>query len=134
SRPNLELHEFEAWQPVRIAGFELLPIEVPHGDQRVFGFRAGALGYITDAKRLDSRAIEALRGVRVLVLNALWRGNPHPTQCRAAERADAARTVGAAQSFLARLAHRGGRGGLAASLPAGTSPAHGGRVVDVPEG
>ena len=133
SRPNLELHEFEAWQPVRIAGFELLPIEVPHGDQRVFGFRAGALGYITDAKRLDSRAIEALRGVRVLVLNALWRGNPHPTHFSVEEAVDAARTVGAEQTFLTHLAHRARHADLAASLPAGISPAHDGLVVDVPE-
>jgi hypothetical protein len=28
------------------------PLEVPHGDMRVFGFRTGPLGYVTDAKTL----------------------------------------------------------------------------------
>ncbi len=95
--------------------------------------RAGSLGYITYAKRLDSRAIEALRGVRVLVLNALWRGNPHPTHFSVEEAVDAARTVGAEQTFLTHLAHRARHADLAASLPAGISPAHDGLVVDVPE-
>lgn len=133
SRPNLALHEFEAWRQVNIAGFALLPIEVPHGDQKVFGFRTGRLGYITDAKRLDERALDALRGVQVLVLNALWRGNPHPTHFSVEEAVDTARMIGAEQTFLTHLAHRARHADLAATLPAGVAPAYDGLVVEVPE-
>lgn len=133
SRPNLELHTFAAWTPIEIAGFRLLPIEVPHGDQQVFGFRTGALGYITDAKRLDERAVRALRGVDVLVLNALWRGHPHPTHFSVEEAVEAARTVGARQTWLTHLAHRVRHAELAASLPPGIAPAYDGLVVDVPD-
>lgn len=133
SRPNLELHTFEAWEPVEIAGFELLPIEVPHGDQKVFGFRTGGLGYITDAKRVEGQALEALRGVEVLVLNALWRGNPHPTHFSVEEAVDVARAVGARNTYLTHLAHRARHADLAATLPTGIAPAYDGLVVDVPD-
>jgi phosphoribosyl 1,2-cyclic phosphate phosphodiesterase len=133
SKPNLQLREFRPFEPIEIAGFDMLPIEVPHGDQRVFGFRVGSLGYITDAKRLDGRALDALRGVRVLVLNALWRGNPHPTHFNVEEAVEAARTIGAEHVYLTHLTHRVRHADLAASLPAGIAPAHDGLVVDIPE-
>ena len=44
----------------------------------VFAYRIGPLGYVTDAKTLPPDALEALRGVKVLVLNALFR-TEHPT-------------------------------------------------------
>lgn len=132
SKPNLHLRTFRPFEQVEVAGFDMLPIEVPHGDQRVFGFRVGALGYITDAKRLDARALEALDGVRVLVLNALWHGNPHPTHFNVEEAVDAARTIGAQQTFLTHLTHRVRHADLAAALPAGISPAYDGLTVDLP--
>lgn len=133
SKPNLHLRTFEPFEPLAVAGFDMLPIEVPHGDQRVFGFRTGDLGYITDAKRVDGRALEALHGVRVLVLNALWRGNPHPTHFNVEEAVDMARTIGAQYTFLTHLTHRVRHADLAASLPAGIAPAYDGLVVDVPD-
>jgi phosphoribosyl 1,2-cyclic phosphate phosphodiesterase len=75
--------------------------------------------------------IEALRGVDVLVLNALWRGNPHPTHFNVEEAVAAAREVGARRTFLTHLTHRVLHDELAASLPSGVEPAYDGLVVDV---
>lgn len=133
SRPNLVLHTFEAFDATLAAGFTLLPVEVPHGDQRVFGFRVGGLGYITDAKRLDERSLAALHGVHTLVLNALWAGSPHPTHFNVEEAIAAARAVGAARTFLTHLTHRVRHAELAAALPAGVEPAFDGQVVEVPD-
>lgn len=133
SKPNLHMHTFQLFTPIEIAGFELLPVEVPHGDQRVFGFRTGTLGYVTDAKRLDERALDALRGVRVLVLNALWLGNPHPTHFNVEEALEAANAVGAEQTYLTHLTHRVRHHELAAHLPDGVAPAYDGLVIDVPD-
>jgi phosphoribosyl 1,2-cyclic phosphate phosphodiesterase len=82
-------------RPVDVAGFRMQPLEVPHGDMRVYGFRTGALGYITDAKLIPPAARAALAGVRVLVLNALWFGNPHPTHFNVEEAVAGAREIGA---------------------------------------
>src|SRR3712207_9500458 len=69
------------------------------------GFRVGDLGYITDAKRLPERTREALAGVRVLVLNALWYGNPHPTHFTVEEAVEAALEIGAERTLLRSEEH-----------------------------
>ena len=133
SKPNLHLRIFEPFAPLEIAGFDMLPVEVPHGDQQVFGFRTGALGYVTDAKRLDERALAALQGARVLVLNALWHGNPHPTHFNVEEALEAAGRIGAERTWLTHLTHRVRHALLVASLPEGVAPAYDGLVVDIPD-
>jgi len=133
TRPEIELHTFAAGVPVEVGPFRLLPFEVPHGDVAVFGFRAGALGYVTDAKTLPPAAREALAGVRVLVLNALWRGNPHPTHFNVEEAVEMAAEIGAERTWLTHLTHRVRHAELAASLPPGIQPAYDGLVVDVPD-
>ena len=90
TKPEAELAAFRAYEEVDVAGFRMLPLAVPHGQVEAFGFRVGDLGYITDAKRLPDRTRKALAGVRVLVLNALWYGNPHPTHFTVEEAVEAA--------------------------------------------
>lgn len=131
SKPDGRLHRLEAYRPLEIAGFRLLPLPVPHGGVRAFGFRTGALGYITDAKHLPPRTLEALRGVRILVLNALWWGDPHPTHMNVEEAIEAAFEVGAEVTFLTHLSHRVGHAELMERLPAGILPAYDGLAVEV---
>ena len=49
----------------------------------------GPLGYVTDAKTLPAQAMDLFRGVKVLVINALFR-TEHPTHLSVPE-ADHAR-------------------------------------------
>jgi phosphoribosyl 1,2-cyclic phosphate phosphodiesterase len=133
TRPEIELHDVTAGVPCGIGPFSLQPFEVPHGDVAVFGFRAGALGYVTDAKTLPAAACAALAGVRVLVLNALWRGNPHPTHFNVEEAVEMAARIGAERTYLTHLTHRVRHAELAAWLPPGLEPGYDGLVVDVPE-
>ncbi|HEU0301734.1 MAG TPA: MBL fold metallo-hydrolase, partial [Longimicrobium sp.] len=91
SKPEAELTVVRAYEPVDVAGFRVTPVPVPHGPLHVYGFRVGALGYVTDGKMLPERTVQALRGVRVLVLNALWFGHPHPTHFSVEEAVEAAR-------------------------------------------
>lgn len=133
TKPQIRLREFDLTGPTDVAGFSMLPLEVPHGDMRVYGFRTGPLGYVTDAKLLSDRVRAALDGVRVLVLNALWFGNPHPTHFNVEEAVAMARQIGAERTFLTHLTHRVGHASLAEALPAGIEPAYDGLVVDIPE-
>jgi phosphoribosyl 1,2-cyclic phosphate phosphodiesterase len=131
TKPEITLHTFHASSPVDVAGFTMTPLEVPHGDLAVFGFRTGELGYITDAKVVPPVARAALAGVRVLVLNALWHGNPHPTHLNVEEAVETARQIGAERTYLTHLTHRLRHSTLLASLPRGIEPAHDGLVVDI---
>jgi phosphoribosyl 1,2-cyclic phosphate phosphodiesterase len=131
SKPEATLAEFHAFEPIEVAGFRMLPLPVPHGEISVYGFRVGALGYITDAKRLPERTLEALAGVRVLVLNALWFGKPHPTHFTVEEAAEVARWLGAERTYLTHLSHRVGHRELEERLPPGVFPAYDGLVVEI---
>ena len=129
--PELRFEPFDGSAPIRAAGFEVQPLEVPHGDTRTYGLRTGPLGYVTDAKLLPPDVVDALRGVRVLVLNALWFGNPHPTHFNIEEAVAAAQAVGAERTFLTHLTHRMRHADLAARLPAGVQPAYDGLTIEI---
>jgi phosphoribosyl 1,2-cyclic phosphate phosphodiesterase len=132
TKPEITLHTFQPGATVDIAGFTMTPLEVPHGDLTAFGFRTGGLGYITDAKVIPAAARAALDGVRVLVLNALWYGNPHPTHLNVEEAVEIAREIGAQRTYLTHLTHRVRHADLLASLPPGVEPAYDGLVIDIP--
>ena len=108
------------------------PLPVPHGPTTVYGFRVGSLGYITDAKSLPPKTLEALKGVKVLVLNALWSGDPHPTHFNVEEAVEAAEAVGAERTFLTHMTHRVRHQELLDALPPGVEPAYDGLTVEVP--
>jgi phosphoribosyl 1,2-cyclic phosphate phosphodiesterase len=133
TRPEIALTEFTAAAPLDVAGFRMLPLEVPHGAVSVYGFRTGRLGYITDAKQIPPPVREALAGISVLVLNALWFGNPHPTHFNVEEAVAVAREVGAERTYLTHLTHRLRHAALAAALPPDIQPAHDGLVIHVPD-
>jgi phosphoribosyl 1,2-cyclic phosphate phosphodiesterase len=131
--PQFLLLGFRAFEPVKVLGRELLPVPVPHGSATVYGFRTGRLGYITDGKSLPPDALEAMRGVEVLVLNALWRGNPHPTHFNVEEAVEAAEAVGARKTYLTHMTHEVGHQELLDVLPAGVEPAYDGLTIEIPD-
>lgn len=131
SKPRVRLHDFEAAVPFPLLGEDFTPVRVPHGDCSVYGFRVGGLGYVTDAKLLPPEAVETLRGVDVLVLNALWFGRPHASHFNIEEAVEAAREVGAKTTYLTHLTHRVTHAELLDRLPANVLPAHDGLTVEV---
>lgn len=131
TKPEIELREFGPDDTVDAAGFGLQPIPVSHGDMVAWGFRTGGLGYITDAKEILPSFIDRLLGVQVLVLNALWFGNPHPTHLNVEEAVELARTIGAERTYLTHLTHRVGHEDLEARLPDGVHAAYDGLEIDI---
>jgi phosphoribosyl 1,2-cyclic phosphate phosphodiesterase len=130
SKPSLEAHVLEPGRPLEIQGVPVLPLAFEHGNLRVFGYRVGDLAYVTDVKSVMAPEVEALRGVKVLVLNALW-WRSHPTHLSIPEAIATARAIGAARTYLTHLTHETGHAELAGQLPAGIEPAYDGLVVDV---
>ena len=130
SKPELVARPLEPGRETDVAGFPVLPLRLPHGGQWVFGYRIGALAYLTDVKTVPPDARAALAGVRVLVLNALLR-QPHPLHLSVAEAVETARAIGARQTWLTHLTHETPHAELAASLPPGVAPAYDGLVIDV---
>lgn len=128
SKPELVPTPLEPWREVTVGGLPVLPLPVPHGDLEVFAYRVGPVGYVTDAKAVPAPVIDRLKGVRVLVLNALF-DRPHPTHLSFPEAIDVARAVGAERTLLTHLTHRHAHATLAGRLPAGIEPAYDGLAV-----
>jgi len=105
-------------------------VEIPHGPGSVYGYRFGPLGYVTDAAAMPAAAMQALRGVRVLVLNALFR-KEHPMHLSLPEAIRCAREIGAEQTYLTHLTHENSHAELEAELPEGIAPAYDGLTVTV---
>lgn len=130
SKPCLELHPLEPGRPTMVAGIEVLPLAFRHGHLRVYGYRLGDVAYITDVKAVPAEERELLRGLRVLVLNALW-WRPHPTHLSIAEAIETAQDLGAERTYLTHLTHETGHAELEGQLPPGILPAYDGLTVEV---
>jgi phosphoribosyl 1,2-cyclic phosphate phosphodiesterase len=129
-KPEGRLRALAEGETVEIAGVEVTPLRVPHGHADVFGYRIGPLGYVTDAKRIPAAGMAVLRGVRTLVLNALF-PTPHPTHLSIPEAVAVADAVGAERTYLIHLTHRTSHAALEAELPPHVRPAHDGLTVEI---
>ena len=127
SIPGLDLVPFEDRERIQAAGLELDVVAFPHGWFR----RTGDLAVVVDAKEVPEDAIDLLRGVEVLVINALWFGRPHPTHFNIEEAIDAARLLGASRTFLTHLTHRIDHAELERRLPEGVMASWDGLTVAV---
>jgi metallo-beta-lactamase domain protein len=81
--PSVIPHEIDE-APFTLCGKTVEPIHIMHGNLPIVGYRIEDLGYITDAKYIDTSEKEKLRDLDVLVLNCL-RDDVHPTHLNLAE-------------------------------------------------
>ncbi len=130
SKPELIAVPLAPGVEVTIAGMPVLPLEFQHGPTLVYGYRLGQLAYVTDVKAVPAEAVERLRGVSVLVLNALFE-EPHPTHLSIPEAVEAARSIGAERTLLTHLPHRLSHTDLVSRLPSGVEPAYDGLTIDL---
>lgn len=70
--PKIKMHTI-CNEPFSAAGIELTPVEVFHYRLPVLGFRIHDFCYVTDAKTISDEEKKKLKGLKVLVLNALRR-------------------------------------------------------------
>ena len=127
-KPNLRRVPIEPGTEVEVAGMTVLPIALSHGVMTVYGYRFGSFAYLTDVKSVPAEAIDALRGVSVLILNALFE-RPHSTHLSIPEAIDVARAVGADRTFLTHLTHNFSHQELSDRLPDGVEPAYDGLTL-----
>ena len=112
--PRLEAREVAG--PFDLFGREVIPLELMHGREVVLGFRIGSFAYCTDCSAIPDRTMEQLRGLDVLVLDAL-RYTPHPTHFNVDQALAAAGRIGAKKTYLTHIAHEILHADLAGKLP-----------------
>ena len=130
TKPQLTLHDIVAGKRVRIGGIEVLPLAFPHGHATVFGFRFGDMAYITDVKDVPPAARAELKGLKLLVLNAL-RYKPHPTHLSIDDALAVVQDLAPKRTLFTHLTHDTGHAALAAALPKGVEPGYDGLSVEL---
>jgi len=129
--PDLRLWPLEG--PCCFGVTEVEPVPVRHGPWEVLGFRFGKCAYLTDCNGIPDTSLERLRGLDVLVLDAL-RHRSHPTHFSLDEAVAMAYRIGARQTYFTHIAHELGHTATCATLPAGMTLAHDGLVLEFPVG
>lgn len=77
--PNIRLNTIDYNSSFKINNIEVTPIRVFHGMFPITAYRLGKLAYITDMSYIEPGELEKLKGVDVLVINALRFSKPHKT-------------------------------------------------------
>ena len=104
--PQMHLHLIEN-KPFMINELEVIPIRGFHYKLPVFGFRFGKIAYVTDVNKLDDAEIEKLRGLEVLVLNAL-RKEDHISHFNLNQALELIAEVKPGKAYLTHLSHQMG--------------------------
>lgn len=135
--PILTMHGLADGEPLTLAGdggaIGVLPVRVHHGDIDALGFRfdigSGAIAYIPDVVQVPEAGIAPLRGLDVLIIDAL-RDNPHPSHFCVEEALDLIARVAPRRAVLTDLHADLDYDALSARLPPGVEPAYDGmRIV-----
>lgn len=110
--PRITLEEIVPGSPFAISGpegkrVEVMPIRVMHGKLPILGYRIGRMAWITDMLTMPDAGYDALKGVDVLVMNAL-RPQPHRTHQSVQEAVENARRIGARETYFIHMSHHVG--------------------------
>jgi phosphoribosyl 1,2-cyclic phosphate phosphodiesterase len=129
--PELRLHEIDVHSPFEVEGVEIVPVLGRHLAIDVVGYRIGDVGYMTDFKHIEPAELAKMRGVRVLVVNAL-RFAPHDSHFSVAEALDVVATIAPERAILTHLSHDAGlHAEIEAALPAGVEVGYDGLRVEI---
>ncbi len=90
-----------------INGTSILPIRVRHFKLPVYGFRIDDLAYITDANYISPEEKEKLKGLKVLVLNAL-RKEDHISHFTLSEALELVAELKPEKAYFTHLSHQMG--------------------------
>lgn len=104
--PQMHLHKIEN-KPFRIGDLEVIPIRGFHYKLPVFGFRFAKIAYVTDVNRMEAAEIEKLRGLDVLILNAL-RKEDHISHYNLGQALEIIAEVKPKKAYLTHLSHQMG--------------------------
>lgn len=102
--PQLKLHSLNETE-FEIHGVKITPLPVLHLKLPVLGFRIGSFAYITDANEIPDKTYQKLKGVDVLVLNALQH-EKHISHFNLDEAIQVAQKVRAGKTYFTHISHK----------------------------
>lgn len=130
--PLIDWHLIDL-EPFEIQGRVIRPVEVMHYKLPVLGFVFDKFAYVTDANFISEQEKEKLKGMDVLVLNALRR-EEHISHFTLSQAVALAKELGAKQTYFTHMSHQIGlHDAVCEELPQGIDLAYDGLVVEIPD-
>lgn len=128
--PEVVLHPIASDElPFTVHGVEVMPIRGMHYKLPVLGYRVGNIVYLTDMNAIEERELEKIRGVEVLVINALRR-DPHLSHFTLDQALDIIAKTRPKRAYLTHISHQMGLyEDLCRVLPEGVFPAYDGLKI-----
>lgn len=128
--PTFDIHEIKAGCEFEIAGQVIEPLQVMHGKLPIVGYRIGKLAYITDCKTMPDTTLDSIRGLDLLVINAL-RHEPHPSHQTLEDALAIIAEVSPRRALLTHLSHDMGPEAEIKGLPENVAVAFDGLIVNL---
>ncbi|MFI3314941.1 MAG: MBL fold metallo-hydrolase [Rikenellaceae bacterium] len=104
--PELQIHNIDL-QPFSINNIAIQPIRGYHHKLPVLGFRIGSMCYITDVNHIEQSEIDKIKGVELLVINALRRES-HISHFTLAQALEVINTIKPRRAYLTHVSHQMG--------------------------
>jgi phosphoribosyl 1,2-cyclic phosphate phosphodiesterase len=128
--PKIVTHEING-EPFDLFGLTVEPVRVLHGKEPVYGFRfGGRAAYFTDHSEIPPEAMERLKGLDVLFLDAL-RHRPHATHSTVARSLETAARLTPRRTYFTHICHDLPHEATEAALPPGIRLAYDGLELEV---
>lgn len=128
--PQINLVTIDDHNPFTVGDMEIIPILGQHFMIPVLGFRIGNMAYLTDFNAIEQCEIDKVKGVDVLVINALRREH-HVSHFTLDEALHLRHLVGAKRTYFTHVSHQMGRQSLIQNeIPEGTFFGYDGLVIE----
>lgn len=131
--PQFQTHSIIWNQPLVIDNYQVLPLEVLHGNLHISGFKIGdSLAYITDANGLPEATINTIQNIPILVINALHH-RPHHSHFTLEQTIAQIAALNPGRTYLIHMSHHMGlHAQVDKQLPAHIQLAYDGLEVLIP--
>ena len=103
---------------IELFGAHFQPLEVTHGRETITGYRFGAAAYLTDMSDIPAATLNQLRGLDLLILDAL-RPEPHPSHSHLAKSIAYVEELKPKRAFFTHMSHEIDHAVVDAALPDG---------------
>ena len=129
--PEANLIEVDGNSIFNIGYTEIVPIEAMHKDMPILGYRMGRFAYVTDANYITPQELDKIKGVDVLVINAL-RIEKHFSHFSLSEALDIIKILKPRIAYLTHLSHEMGfYDEVSSRLPENVFLAYDGLTVEI---
>lgn len=102
--PAVAINYVDKDMVIELGNRTVVPIEAMHNRLKVLGYRIGDFTYLTDVKSMTDEELEKIKGIKVLVVNAL-RIEPHHSHFNLAEALEFVDRVKPEKAYFTHISH-----------------------------